>query len=258
MKISIFSFAVNDKFPIDIAHRYFKKYMKDNFEYIVFNDASNIQMEKNINLITSSNNISCVRVPQEIHKIHNPSSCYATTLNWAVQEYAVKNKCDIIVLVHSDVFPICEVSILDILGENILASTMEFRMINEKGVNYLYPAFTIINMNKLNNPSELDFGLAPGLDVGGNTQGFIKNHANEVKFISHHQITYFMHTLNNEPIAKYFEKDLAICRSHGLSAGWVADGFFHYMAGSQWNSGENTNFAIGHKKRMDLFLEYFY
>lgn len=257
MKISIFSFAANDKFPIDIMYRQYKKYIKENFDFILFNDAGDAQMENNINSITNYNNIKTVRVPQNIHKIYNPSECYANTLNWAIHDYAVKNNSDIVILVHSDVFPICEISILDILGDNTIASVTEFRIINGKGVNYLYPALTIVNMKQLKNVTELNFGLSSGLDTGGRTREFIEAHPNEVKFMANHQTSYFLGTLNKEPIADYFKDDLVICRAHGLNAGWIADGFYHYMAGSQWNAG-NPIFANGHKKRMDLFLKYFY
>lgn len=257
MKISIFSFAVNDKFPIDIMRRQFTKYLKEDFDFVLFNDAFDPQMEENINIIASFNQIKCVKVPQNIHPVQNPSECYAATLNWAVREYAVNNNCEIIVLLHSDVFPICDVSVSEIMGEHIAASTMEFRIINGKGINYFYPAFTIINMKLLKNVYELDFGLDPGLDVGGRTKKFIEDNANSVKFLANHQTSYFLATLDKEPIAEYFKDDLAICRAHGLSAGWIAEGFYHYMAGSQWNAG-NPVFASGHKKRMDLFLKYFY
>lgn len=258
MKVSIFSFAVNDKFPIDTQYRYFQRYLKDDFEFILFNDASDPQISKNIETITSYNKITCVKVPQHIHKIQNPSECYASTLNWAVHSYAKDNGCEVIVLIHSDVFPICNVSILDILGNNCVASTMEFRIIDGQGVNYFYPAFTIVNMKLLKNIHELDFGLDSGLDVGGKTKEFIKTNADSVKFVANHQTSYFLGTLTeSDPMSEYFKTDLSICRQHGLSAGWIADGFYHYMAGSQWNA-TNPSFAEGHKKRMDLFLKYFY
>lgn len=257
MKVSIFSFAVNDKFPIDIAYRQFKKYLKDDFEYILFNDANDPQMEININTITSSNNIKCVRVLQSIHKIHNPSESYAETLNWAVHEYAVKNNHEIIVLMHTDLFPICDISISDIIGEYSVASTVEFRMMNGKGFNYLYPALTMVNMKLLPNPQELNFNLLPGLDVGGKTKEFIEKYPQAVKFLGNHQADYMMAILHDQPIAEYFREDIKICREHGLSAGWVANGIYHYMAGSQWNAN-NPTFAAGLKKRMDLFLRFFY
>lgn len=257
MKVSIFSFAVNDKFPIDIMHRQFKKYMKEEFEFILFNDAMDAQMEQNINTIASYNNIKCVRVPQNIHTIQNPSEGYAATLNWATHVYAPQNNCDIIVLIHTDVFPICDVNVSEILGEHTVAATTEFRIRNGIGVTYLYPALTMINMKRLNNVHELNFGLEPGLDTGGRTREFIQKYPNTVKFLANHQTSYFFRTLEGERLGEYLKTDLEICRNHGLSAGWIAEGFYHYMAGSQWNA-ENPTFAAGHKLRMNLFLNYFY
>lgn len=258
MKVSIFSFAVNDKFPIDIMHRQFVKYMKEDFEFILFNDATDAKMAENINTITSYNNIKCVRVPQHIHKIHNPSTGYATTLNWSIHEYAAQNNCDIISLMHSDVFPICDVSISDIIGNNTVASTIEGRIINEKRIIYFYPAFTIINMKQLKNVQELDFGLDTGLDTGGKTKNFINNYPDSVKFLSNHQTTYFFETSHDhDSLAPYFRESLNICKKYGISAGWIADGFYHYLAGSQWNA-DNPTFAEGHRQRMELFLKYFY
>lgn len=234
--------------------------MKEDFEFIVFNDASDPQMEKNINTIAAYNKINCARVPQNIHRIQNPSECYAQTLNWAVQEYAVKNNHEIIVLLHTDVFPICDVLISSIIGNSVVASTAEFRLIDGKPINYFYPAFTIINMKLLKNVHELDFSLAPGLDTGGQTKEFIEKNMNLVKFIPNHQTSYFVDTLEESanPIVKYFKDNLEICKKYGLSAGWIAEGFYHYIAGSQWNASEKTAFAQGHQERMNLFLRYFY
>jgi len=261
MKVAIFSFAVNFQFPIDIMNRQFKKYLKDDYELIIFNDASDKQEEKNINVVTSSNQIKCVRVPQEIHKIFSPSVAYAETLNWAVHNYAASKDFDIIVLMHSDIFPICQISMVDILGDYTVASTSEFRKIGETGITYLYPAFTIVNMKSLKQLGvhKLDFGLEPGVDTGGKTKDFIIKYPNLVKLLPNYQASYFLQTLDNsEILAKYFKEDLEISRAHGLSSGWIAEGMYHYMAGSRWNLNDNPLFAEGHKKRMDLFLKYFY
>jgi hypothetical protein len=113
-------------------------------------------------------------------------------------------------------------------------------------------------MRRLKNPKTLDFGFDPGMDCGGRTKDFIRDNANAVKFLPNHQISYFIATMSeNDPVAKYYRDDLAICRQHGLSAGWISEGFYHYMAGSQWNSG-NPTFAKGHRERMELFLKNFY
>lgn len=257
MKIIIYSFAVNAVFPIDIVYRQYKKYIKDDFEFILFNDAMDAQTEKDINTIAGCNKIKCVRVPQHIHKTQNPSEAYAATLNWAVQEYAVENNHETIMLAHTDVFPIANVSIEEVLGSNIAASTTEFKILNGEGIIYFYPALTIINMKLLNNVSEMDFGLEPGLDTGGKTKTFVKNNPGNVKFLENSQILNFISTNKDHPLIQYFRDSLSICGQYELSAGWVADGLYHYMAGSQWNA-TNPSAAEGHRKRMDLFLKYFY
>lgn len=261
MKVSIFAFAVNDKFPIDIVKRQYEKFLKDDYEFIIFNDAPNAKMQNNIEIITKHNNIKCVNVPQNMHKHFDPSQGYAETLNWAVHEYAAKQDIDIVVLSHTDIFPICKTSILDIIGNYTVASTTEFRKIGDEGITYLYPAFTVINMKLLNavGVGELDFGLFPGVDTGGKTAAFIKKYPDLVKLLPNHQVSYFLRTLDeNESLAQYLKEDLEISKAHGLSSGWVSDGIFHYMAGSQWNSGDKSIFAIGNEKRMNLFLKYFY
>lgn len=259
MKISFFSFACNTNFPLDIMYRQFQKYMKEPFEFILFNDAFDPKMEKDVNTIATCNKIPCVRVPQSIHKVHNPSACYAATLNWALHEYAPKHNCEIVVLMHCDVFPICDVSISDILGDSVVASTPEFRLIDGKGINYFYPAFTVVNMKLLKNVKELDFSLLPGMDVGGKTKEFIEKYPNSYKFIPNHQAAYFLATLDGKgSLAEYFKADLEITRETGLSSGWIAAGFYHYLCGSGWNKNQSSIFAVGHQKRNDLFLRYFY
>lgn len=255
MKISIFSFAVNHFFPIDIQYRQFKKYIKEDFEFILFNDAIDKKMEDNINLITSFNNIKCVRVPQQIHKVNNPSEGYAATLNWAVKEFAVKNNLEIIVLVHTDVIPIDDICISNIIENNIIASTIEARTINDRVLFYFYPALTIINMKY--NIDDLDFGLSPGLDTGGKTHLFIEKNTTGVKFIPNHQIDSMLHTLEKHRLYEYFKLNVDICKKHILGAGWIAENFYHFIAGSRWNSSDLLSIE-GHKQRMDLFLRYFY
>jgi hypothetical protein len=261
MKITFFSFTVNNNFPIDIMYRQFKKYMKEDFDFILFNDAFNTKDEVDINTVASCNNINCVRVPQSIHPNQNPSGGYAETLNWALHEYTKDKDFDIIVLMHSDIFPICQTSISEILGNYVVASTTEFRKIGDVGVTYLYPAFTIINMKALKQIGikELDFGLAPGVDTGGKTKDFVAKYPDSVKLLPNHQASYFLRTLNeNESLAQYFKEDLEITRAAGLSSGWICEGIYHYMAGTQWNLGDKPEFFVGHQKRMQLFLKYFY
>lgn len=259
MKTSIFSFAVNDKFPIDIQHRQFVKHIDRDFDFILFNDADVAKTEEDINTICAYNKIKCVRVPQEIHKVQNPSEGYAATLNWAVKEYAVKNALEVIVLLHADVFPIEQLSIHKILENNLVASTMEYRVIDDKTINYFYPALTIIDVKNLGTKIDtLDFGLDVGLDTGGKTGKFVEDNPSIIKYLGNQPINEgIIARLDNSRLKEYFTIDLEISRKYQLNAGWIAEGFYHYMAGSQWNAA-NSMAVQGHKERMELFLKYFY
>lgn len=256
MKVAFFSFAVNDKFPFDIQYRQFKKYCP-NDEFILFNDAVDDQMAQNITTAANGPGMPCVRVPQSIHKIQNPSEGYATTLNWALHQYAVQNHHEVVVLMHSDIFPIRPVSVLDILENYLVASVMESRPFNGQTVHYLYPAFTIVNVARLGQQvGELNFECALGLDTGGKTHSYVMNNLDKVKFLENHQIPNIINTLS-PGLQEYFNEDMKICADHGLNKGWVAEGFYHYLAGSQWNALDDV-LRMGHQKRMELFLKYFY
>ncbi len=255
MKISIFSFAVNDKFPIDIQHRQFRKHCPDD-RFILFNDAVEEQMVNNLNITASYSNIECVRVPQSIHIRQNPSEGYAATLNWALHRYSVDNDLETIVMMHSDVFPLQHINIQEIIGDHVVASVTECREFKGETIHYLYPALTIINVKALGDVSQLNFECDLGLDTGGKTHTYVMKNRDKVKFIGNHQIPNAMKELT-PGLQEYFAADLEICKAHGLNSGWIAEGFYHYMAGSQWNALDNT-LRDGHKNRMDLFLKYFY
>jgi hypothetical protein len=257
MKISIFSFATNDKFPIDIQYRQFKKFLKDEFEFILFNDAFTPSMQQAIETIVTYNQIDHVNVPQHIHRVQNPSEGYAATLNWAVKDFAINRGCEIILLVHADVFPTQPLSVIDILGKNFVASTVEYRKIDGKEIYYLYPALTAINMKNVGNLiSTLDFSVARGLDTGGMTFNFVEKNNSLVRRLNN-LASDGMARLSSGELKEYLEADLQICSQYKLNKGWFCEGFYHYMAGSQWNSS-NPAMINGHSERMKLFLKYFY
>lgn len=256
MRISVFSFAVNDKFPIDIMHRQFRKYMGDEIEFLIFNDAYDPKQEESINAICAYNKITCVKVPQHIHTIDNPSECYADALNWAIRTHT-KHR-EVVILAHTDVFPVGPINIPSIIEDKAIVGPTESREIDGKNIIYFYPALIFLNMKRIVDVEELNFSPELGLDCGGKTHWFIENRPELVKFIFNDQIVNVMESFDKQHY-DYFREDLAICRSHGLNAGWVAGGgFYHYMAGSGWNIGDKPSFAAGHKKRMDLFLSLFY
>lgn len=260
MKITVLSFAVNTKFPIDTQYRQFQKHcFSDDYEFVVLNDAFLNGEARKISELTKYFNINCVRVPQDIHAENNPSQGYAGALNWAVKTYALEKGCEVVLLVHSDVFPYTQLSMKDVIGDNVVASLMERREYQGRAVDYFYPALTMVNVKELGPKiHELDFSCAVGLDTGGKSFEFIQNNQNlKMKFMEHHQIPNVINSLS-PGMQEYLNQDIEICAEYGLNKGWISEGFYHYLAGSQWNLEYDPRFAEGHNKRMALFLKYFY
>lgn len=254
MKPTIYSITVNDCFPIDIQFKQFKKFCTDDHDFVLLNDAYDPAIEARINTLAAANAIRCVRVPQDIHPQNNPSEALGQTLNWIVRSLAPRDR--MIMMVHTDVFPINYVSIGGILANHAVAGTLESKILNDRRVNYIYPALTIIDMARVD-PNELDFGLQVGLDTGGNTYRFVDKYPERVKFLPHHQAYNVARTLNpGDPFCQYLNADVAICRQYEINAGWIAEGFYHYLAGSRWNASSAAPMQ-GHEKRMKLFMGLF-
>lgn len=248
MKLTVFSFAVNDKFPIKTQINQFKKNIKDNYEFILLNDANNNEMIDSINNIAKDMSVKCIRVPQDIHKYYNPSVAYAEALNWLVLTHIPinKDKYELILIVHSDVFPLIPLHVSNIIGSQTIASTMEVRNTGIDIVDYIYPAFTIINTKTIREPQLLDFNCGKvertingvktytGLDTGGMTYKYIDKYKSDIKFIPHYQIYGVVPDYGDKTV-EYLKYDYKICKKNKLNSGWFAEGFYHYVAGSQWN-----------------------
>ncbi len=134
-KILIFTYAFNRPDFIEIHHKTFKRFLSDEYEFIVFNDACDAHMRKLINNICAQLDIQCIPIPQEIHNMpyldHYSSPWYPTNIqNSAVRncnavQYSLDtvgfNHDDILVLIDSDMFLIKEFSIREYLKHYELA-----------------------------------------------------------------------------------------------------------------------------------------
>ncbi len=127
----IFTTAFNRPEFIELQHKLFKKFMKDEFEYIVFNDANNKDSEEEINKVCRRLGIQCVKIPQSIHTqpylkradgdsfpIPNIRNCHA--VQWAWDHYILQHN-DVVLLVDSDMFLIRPFSLQETLQEYDLA-----------------------------------------------------------------------------------------------------------------------------------------
>ena len=163
---------------IEMQHKTFKKFLQEDYELMMFNDANDPVMKKTIEATCRRLGITCVRVPQELHNVdpncHKFSASYrhGEVMQFAFENYGFYHD-DIVMLIDSDVFLIREFSVRNYLGDCDLFGVFQ---------NCLVPQLCFLNMPKLENPQELNFraDIAPWngclLDAGTLTDRYLLSH----------------------------------------------------------------------------------
>lgn len=139
---------------IEMQYKTFKKFLKDDYEFKVFNDADNPVMEQEIKNMCARYGVECIRVPQNRHNV-NPL-CYRAvasfrhgeSLQFAFEEYAFKHD-DIVLLLDSDVFLIHDLNVHEFMGDADVYGFADHQM--------FFPQLCIMDMPKLNNREAINF-----------------------------------------------------------------------------------------------------
>lgn len=136
-KMLVFTYAYNQPDFIEIQYKTFKKFLKDEYDFIVFNDAKQKRMAKQITAMCQKYDIRCIRIPQEIHDIpyldrptHSSFAQFhlANVRNCNVVQYSLDtvgiHHNDIVALFDSDLFLIKEFSIRQFMEQYTIAGVM--------------------------------------------------------------------------------------------------------------------------------------
>jgi len=194
-KILIIVPAYNSPDFIELQYKTFRKYLRDDYELVIFNDAKEQNECDQIETICKSLKITCVRIPQKIHELpylerpsHGFSSWYQlpSVRNCNVVQYALNNigfnYDDIVVLCESDLFLIEEFSIREYLKEFDLAGTLRVKRQNNHKVEYLWIGLIFLDMRVL--PNKETFSVNCGyindvaVDSGGYSYYYLKHNQN--------------------------------------------------------------------------------
>lgn len=199
-KIRILTFHYNLPELIEIQHKTLQKYVSDDYELIVFNDAKDPKIEKEIQDTCNRYGILCIRFEPEWH-LRDPlntlieewerKKCYShshigpiipyqhvSVRHCHVLQYALdnfgRNHNDLVVILDGDCFPVRPLSLRSVLGSNAIAGIRK----EQGGIEYLWVVFTIFNPQII--PNDLSFRIAlinnEIHDTGSYTHLFLKNH----------------------------------------------------------------------------------
>lgn len=193
-KVLIITHNYNRPDFIEMQYKTFKKFLHDDYEYVVFNDARQEHMKQQIDSMCASYNIRCIRIPQEIHSrpylprephddlVNNASIRHANCVQYSLDVIGYDHR-GIVFIVDTDIALIRPFSIEQYMQDKDIAGRMN-RPRNK--AQYFSPLFCMMNMSKLPERRSLNFncGTINGVcgDTGAWSYYYLLKHP-ELKFI---------------------------------------------------------------------------
>lgn len=191
-QVLIITHAFNRPDFIEMQCRTFKKFFKDDYRFVLFNDANNEPMSAQIKVMCQEWGIECIRVPQEIHDrpyhkrwpgepYHRPNIRHANAIQYSLDTLGF-NHDGILLIIDSDMFPVRPFSITEYMKDADTAGV--FRGFRPDG-GYIWPGICFLNMATLPNKRDINFncGFIDGysVDVGGHTYCYFRDNPTVTK-----------------------------------------------------------------------------
>lgn len=192
-KVLIITHSFNRPDFIEIQYKTFKRFLKDDYEYVVFIDAYSKTVTKEAKKICKKYGIRYFIIPQEIHerpylkrwpkeKYHHPSVRTANVIQYSLNTFGFKHD-GIVIIIDSDLFLINDFSFTDFMQDYDLAGVPQSR---GQHVSYIWNGLVFLNMQTLPNKETLDFncGMVEGMpvDTAGQTHYYLKNNPQIKKY----------------------------------------------------------------------------
>lgn len=274
-QILVFTYSYNRPDFIEIQYKTLKKFLLDEYEFIVFNDASDPHLEKEINETCSKLEIKCIRIPQIIHslpylpRMRGEDLNYPTVRNVNVVQYSLNKMgfahTDIVMLLDSDLFLVKPFSAREFLHGYCLGGAQT----GNGHVSFLWHALAILDMKSMPNKESLTFncGRVDGhpIDGGGHSYFYIKNNPDaKVRFMNHSLSESFLCELcntTNQPLCNHNTKELINQNFNELQIQFLQKAhrveffhdntFLHYKSGTNWNNKSSEYHLIKTKALND-------
>ena len=192
-KVHIFTYAHKRPDFIELQYNSIKGHVKNEFEYVVFNNAvDDDSLRDEISKICSNLGIRCVNIELtgdlehhggERNFIHgkyvNPNIACSYPLVWTFNKHLSTEE-EIVCILDSDMFFVSDIDIIKELGDNDLIYTPQWRkpVNNQWTIHYIATGLIILNLKKSPVLRDIDWhpGMVEGhnLDVGGRSTWLLK------------------------------------------------------------------------------------
>ena len=149
--INIITIAFNNPTVIDYQSKLINKYIKDSFNYIVFDNSNDIEASKSIEEICKNNNVTYFKYDKKLSNV-SPSESHALAINYAIKNYILKSNSRYLVLLDHDIFPLDNYSFKEKINNQDFYGLKQER----KNYYYIWPGFCVLDLNKINK-EKIDF-----------------------------------------------------------------------------------------------------
>jgi hypothetical protein len=179
------TYAFNRPDFIEWQVKTFKKFLKEEYRFVVFNDAPFGENHDAIVLMCDSLGLECFDVPQQIHhriysederKYSIATRRHTDAIQYSLETLGYEHE-GTVVIFDGDLFLIRPFSFSQMVEDVEIASV--FRVSKQK-IPYLWPGLSILAMDRLKDKRELTFysGKIKGcfVDSGGMTHNYLASH----------------------------------------------------------------------------------
>jgi hypothetical protein len=248
-KVKIYSIHYNREDFIDWQNDSFNHFLKDEFEYIVVNNAKDASIKKSINEKCKNLNIKTI---ETYSNSGLAGKHHADSLNYIWKNYCSDDLDNYVIFIDGDCFLIKDLNINNFMKDNIFAGPKQRRNII---YGYLTPTIIISNIDKINSPKNIDWegccvdGV--NLDTGGGFYLYlkdndIKNKILELKSTWHiKQDNENLHCIPDELINLYDQ-------SYNIE--FFGNEFLHYCRSSNWDHQSENH----HTKKSEFIKKFIY
>jgi hypothetical protein len=248
---------------IEIQYKTLKKFLQDDFEYVVFNDSNKIDMYRQIEKMCQMYGIRSISVPQELHNDDvNASFRHATAVKYSLETVGYGHD-GIVFILDCDIILVRPFSVAKYMEDRDIAGRINRP--RHKAV-YLSPLFCILNMNKLPEKTTLSFDCAVIndllMDTGGASHYYLLEHPElkiiPVSILYSHQLFLADKHVNkyedievSEDIRRGFyehcgfnQNEIEFLLKRPDTFEFYLDNFFLHYRGSSYTNGDAYKFRI--------------
>lgn len=281
-KVLIFTYSYNRPDFIEIQEKTFKKFLKEDYEFVVFNDATTDSSYNEIHETCKSLNLRCIDIPQEIHSrpylqrfrgenLNHPAVRNANVVQYSLDVLGFQHD-GILALFDSDLFLVKDFSIVNYMNGSAIAGIPQLKKAKGREIEYLWIGMVFCDLTKMPDRETLSFncGLINDVpvDAGGFSYFYLHNHPElSVKRIHHAlrspfewckdceaaNITPCLHNTNLLMQVGCTEAQIAFIHSGPMSCEFFErTTFFHYRGGTNWDN-QTKEF---HNRKTDLLNTY--